>query len=113
MDSLIILKLILLSKAAHLIWVLRCERLIQNPDHIHSEEENQVRWTGERLTYESPTEDKLNATKIKRHKRALQIEKETWDPILKQHELTQRPGLTRGRAQAAFLLPWPGPTIAC
>ena len=30
---------ILISEAAHLIWVLRCKRVIQEPPHIHTEDE--------------------------------------------------------------------------
>jgi hypothetical protein len=74
---------ILLSEAARLIWVLRCERVIEDPDHIHSEE-IQARW--HRAINIRLTEDKLNATKIKRHKQTIQIANETWKPILtKQH----------------------------
>ena len=38
---------ILLSEAAHLIWVLRCERVIRDPDdppRFHTEEEINARW---------------------------------------------------------------------
>ncbi|KAJ6474168.1 hypothetical protein C8R45DRAFT_1054783 [Mycena sanguinolenta] len=35
---------ILVSMGSHLIWQLRCERVIENPDKIHSESEIHNRW---------------------------------------------------------------------
>ena len=75
---------ILISEATHLIWVLRCERVIgneeQNEERTHTEREIKSRWfksINARLT-----EDKITATKVKRDKKSLQQVKETWGPVL-------------------------------
>ena len=69
---------ILLTESAHLIWVLRCERVIQQKDH--SENEIRNRWLSNinrRLT-----EDKIIATKIKRSKNIMNKVKGTWEGVL-------------------------------
>ena len=69
---------ILLTESAHLIWVLRCERVIQQKDH--SENEIRNRWLSNinrRLT-----EDKIIATKIKRSKNTTNKVKGTWEGVL-------------------------------
>ena len=73
---------ILISESAHLIWALRCERVIANPDHRHSEREIRSRWL--RAINLRLTEDKLTATKIKRDKKTKQIVRDTWEPVLRQ-----------------------------
>ena len=70
---------ILLSESAHLIWVLRCERVIQECSHTTSEIKN--RWTcaiNTRLT-----DDKLTTTKIKRDAKSTQTVKHTWEHVLR------------------------------
>ncbi|KAI9511695.1 hypothetical protein F5148DRAFT_974774 [Russula earlei] len=70
---------ILISEAAHLIWVIRCERVIQ--DHTHQESETHTRWfhaINTRLT-----NDKIIATLIKQDKRAFKLVRDTWEPVLR------------------------------
>lgn len=70
---------ILITESAHLIWVLRCERVIQQKNHSISEIKN--RWVtniNKRLT-----EDKIIATKIKRDKTSKQKVRSTWEALLK------------------------------
>ncbi|KAH9025218.1 hypothetical protein EDB85DRAFT_1984442 [Lactarius pseudohatsudake] len=55
---------ILISEAAHLIWVLRCERVIQGKQQNANETE--ARWF--KAINRRLTEDKIAATKIKREK---------------------------------------------
>ena len=76
---------ILISEAAHLIWVLRCERVIQNTEHIHSESEIETRWL--KAINTRLTEDKLKASKIKRDKRSITTTKLTWEPILIRNQI--------------------------
>jgi hypothetical protein len=76
---------ILISEAAHLIWVLRCERVVHdNPneecERTHTDREIQTRWF--RAINARLTEDKIIATRIKRDERSLQRVKETWEPTL-------------------------------
>jgi ribonuclease HI len=73
---------ILLSEAAYLIWVLRCERVIgdSNEERIHTDREIQTRWL--RVINARLTEDKITATKVKRDEKSLHRVKETWKPIL-------------------------------
>ena len=72
---------ILLSESLHLIWVLRCERVIQEKRHSISEIRN--RWfhtINLRLT-----EDRIIATIVKRDKHHLDLIKATWKPALTVH----------------------------
>ena len=55
---------ILISESAHLIWVLRCERVIQ--ERQHSENEIKARWL--RAINAKLTNDNITATRIKREK---------------------------------------------
>src|SRR5258708_4058734 len=73
---------ILISEAAYLIWVLRCERVIQEPPHTHTVNKIEARWFGAINT--QLTQDKLMATRIKRNKQSIHLVKETWEPALKQ-----------------------------
>ncbi len=62
----------------HLIWVLRCERVIQ--EKTHNENEIQARWfqaINTRLT-----EEKIMATRIKREQTFTKRVTFTWEPIL-------------------------------
>jgi ribonuclease HI len=70
---------ILISEAAYLIWVLRCERSIQNRTHLVSEV--QTRWLN--TINKRLTEDKILATKIKRNEKSTQTTKDTWEHVLK------------------------------
>jgi ribonuclease HI/exonuclease III len=70
---------ILISEAAHLIWVLRCERVIRKK--THQVDEIKKRWLvviNRRLT-----EDKIIATKIKRDKAHRLKAKNTWEAVLR------------------------------
>jgi hypothetical protein len=70
---------ILRSKSAHLICVLRCERVIQ--DHTHTPSEIRNRWL--RSINMRLTNDRITALKIKRDKKSLQKIKDTWEHIHK------------------------------
>ncbi|KAF8488654.1 hypothetical protein F5888DRAFT_1949058, partial [Russula emetica] len=75
---------ILLSEAAHLIWVLRCERVIQdeeNEERTHTDREIRTRWF--KAINARLTEDKITATRVKRNEQTLQRVKETWELALK------------------------------
>jgi hypothetical protein len=74
---------ILMSEAAHLIWVMRCERVIRDPPHIHSENEIKTRWL--KTINARLTEDKIMATKLKRDETSLCTVKETWEPVLQRY----------------------------
>jgi hypothetical protein len=95
---------ILLSEAAHLIWVLRCERAIQ--DHNHSPSEISNRWY--RAINTRLTDDKITATKIKRDKASVQMVKNTWEHVLRKHSdlpedwITSREVLVGSRARHAL-----------
>jgi ribonuclease HI len=65
---------ILISESAHLIWVLRCERIIR--EEIHSENEIKARWL--RKINERLTCDRITATKIVRDKTYTNLIKNTW-----------------------------------
>ena len=71
---------IIISEAAHLIWVLRCERVIQ--DKTHTNEEATSRWL--KAINRRLTEDKINATIIKRNEKPVaQLVEATWEEVLK------------------------------
>ena len=70
---------ILLTESAHLIWVLRCERVIQQKNHNANEIttrwlKNINRWL---------TEDKIIATEIKCNRTEIQKVEATWEGVLK------------------------------
>ena len=70
---------ILLSESAYVIWVLRCERVIQ--EKLLTEGEIKARWyctINDRLTI-----DKVTATKIIRTKRFTQLIEGMWEPALR------------------------------
>ena len=69
---------ILISESAHLIWVLRCERIIQGK--THSESEIKTRWL--RKINERLTCDRITATKIIRNKTYTKLIKSTWKTTL-------------------------------
>jgi len=72
---------ILVSEAAHLIWVLRCERVIKYNGRQHPDKDIKARWL--HVINTRLTEDKLIASKVKRDKQTLRTVRETWEPILK------------------------------
>jgi ribonuclease HI len=72
------LRQILISEAAHLIWVLRCEQVINEQSHTPSEIES--RWY--KAINARLTEDKIQATKIKRAKTSVKLVIYTWETAL-------------------------------
>jgi hypothetical protein len=72
---------ILISESAHLIWVLRCERIIQ--EETHSDDEIRARWL--RKINERLTCDRITATKIVRNKTYTNLVKNTWKKALQRH----------------------------
>ena len=69
---------ILISETTHLIWVLRCERVIQEKNH--TADETEARWF--KVINRRLTEDKLTATKIKRNKQYTNLIKATWENLI-------------------------------
>ena len=66
---------ILISEAAHLIWVLRCERAIQ--EKTHNEGEIEGRWV--KAINRRLTNEKITATRIKRGKKFTRLVEATWE----------------------------------
>ena len=71
----------LISEATHLIWVLRCERVIQ--EKTHTPRETEARWL--KAINQRLTEDKLVATKIKRTKHYTRLIEATWQDLLRRN----------------------------
>ena len=69
---------ILISEAAHLIWVLRCERVIR--EKTHTANEIKGRWL--MVINRRLTEDRMIAIKIKRDRFHLQRLENTWEAVL-------------------------------
>jgi hypothetical protein len=69
---------ILISEAAHLIWVLRCERVIH--ERHHSDNEITTRWKN--IINTRLVSDKIIATKIKHENKFTNLVKNTWKPLL-------------------------------
>ena len=69
---------ILISEAAYLVWVLRCERVIQGK-HL-SENEIRNRWL--RNINKRLTNDKITATRIRRDDGFTNLVVNTWEPTL-------------------------------
>ena len=72
---------ILVSESAHLIWVLRCERIIHDRPHTDSEIKSQ--WLGK--INEHLACDKITATKIVQNKTYTNLIKNTWKHALRKH----------------------------
>ena len=72
---------IIVSEAAHLIWVLRCERVIQEVQH--SAEEAERRWY--KVINRRLTEDKITATIIKRTYPYTRLVETTWEDALRKN----------------------------
>ena len=69
---------IILSESLHLIWVMRCERVIQ--DKRHSSQETKKRWLNAINT--RLTQERIVATKVKRNQTFTDLVKATWKPAL-------------------------------
>ena len=72
---------IIILEAAHLIWVMRCKRVIQNRQH--TDDETRAKWL--RTINERLTRDRIIATKIKQNTKHTKLIKHTWGPILQNH----------------------------
>ena len=70
---------ILLSESAFLIWVLCCERVIQ--ERGHNDQEIRARWL--RTINTRLTDNKIIATKLKRNKGFTNLVVSTWEHVLK------------------------------
>ena len=70
---------ILISEATHLIWVIRCERVIQG--RPHPEGEIDQRWT--RAINKRLTDDKIIATKSPKGKKYDRKVRATWEEVLR------------------------------
>jgi len=69
---------ILISESAFLIWVLRCERVIQEKNHNH--QEIKARWL--HVINSRLTDDKIATSKIKRDKGFTLLVSNTWEKVL-------------------------------
>jgi ribonuclease HI len=69
---------ILVSEAAHLIWVLRCKRVIQ--ELTHSRQEIKARWW--KMVNRRLTDNKISASMIKRSKPFTLLMEATWGSVL-------------------------------
>jgi hypothetical protein len=72
---------ILVSESVHLIWVLRCDRVIN--DRSHTAAEIQSCWI--RAINIRLTDDKVIATKIKQDKISIDLVKQTWEKVLQKN----------------------------
>jgi len=75
---------ILISESAHLIWVLRCERI---QGKTHSDDEIRTRWL--RKINERLTCDWIAAMEIVRNKTYTKLIKNTWKKALQRHRNLQ------------------------
>ena len=73
---------ILISESAHLIWVLRCDRVIN--DASHHDNEIKARWY--KAINTRLTDDQIIATKIKRTKGLTNLVVNTWEQVIKRYE---------------------------
>jgi len=71
---------ILISESAHLIWVLRCERVIQGKRH--PTREIKARWLLVRIIDTRLTNNKITATKVKQKGRFHHLVENTWEQVL-------------------------------
>ncbi|KAH9000578.1 hypothetical protein EDB86DRAFT_2904676 [Lactarius hatsudake] len=70
---------ILISEAAHLVWVIRCERVIQ--ERTHNPHKIRSRWRN--IIIKRLTEDKIIATKVKKCDESAQLVEATWGKVLR------------------------------
>ncbi|KAH9022485.1 hypothetical protein EDB85DRAFT_1816100, partial [Lactarius pseudohatsudake] len=66
-------------EAAHLIWVMRCERVIQ--ERMHNTHEIKTCWRN--VINKRLTEDKIIATKVKKCDESAQLVEATWGKVLR------------------------------
>ena len=74
---------ILISEASHLIWVLRCEKVIRGK--THSNQEISTRW--KRKINDRLTTDRITATKIRRDPNYTQLIDKTWKLALRKADV--------------------------
>ena len=84
---------ILISEASHLIWVLRCERVIYRRNRQHTDQEVKNRW--KRVINDRLTIDRITATKIKRDKAFTRLVNATWTQPLKKQGIPHHNWLQR------------------
>ncbi|KAI0264086.1 ribonuclease H-like protein, partial [Russula aff. rugulosa BPL654] len=72
---------IIISEAAHLVWVLRCERVIQ--EKTLDEQGIRTRWL--RAINDRLTTDRITAYQTKRDRQFTKLAKRTWKKLLKQN----------------------------
>jgi len=72
---------IIIFKAAHLVWILRCERVIQ--DKTLDKRGIKTRWL--RVINERLTTDRITAYQTKRNPQFTKLAKQTWKKIVKQN----------------------------
>ena len=70
---------ILISEAAHLIWVMRCERVIQ--ERTHGDDEIEKRWY--KVINRRLTDNRITATVVKRGTPLTQLVEATWEAALR------------------------------
>ena len=73
---------ILITEAAHLIWVLRCERVIRGIQHTDAM--INVRWRN--VINTRLTSDKITATKIKHENKFTNLVINTWEALLEKED---------------------------
>ena len=78
-------------EASHLIWVLRCEKVIQNKRN--TTREIKARWT--RKINKRLTIDRITATKIKRDAKFTKLIDATWKEALKKQGIPHENWITR------------------
>jgi hypothetical protein len=83
---------ILISEASHLVWILRCERVIHMEKRQHTDQEVNTRW--KRIINDRLTTDRITATKIERDKNftKLPVVDATWKQTLEQQGSRTRTG---------------------
>ena len=84
---------ILISESAHLIWVLRCEQVINTCSHTTTE--IQTRWL--KAINARLTDNKIIATKIHCGKTSAKLVKSTWVKALQKHSWYPGTGYTSER----------------
>ena len=70
---------IIISEAAYLIWILRCERAISGNNRM----EREIRALWRRVINRKLSEDKITATKVLRQKHYINIVENTWGQALR------------------------------
>jgi hypothetical protein len=73
---------IIISESAHLIWAIRCERVIQTKNL--SATEIRTKWLN--VMNRRLTEDRIIATKIKRDKESERKVRHTWEAVLRKSQ---------------------------